>query len=112
MHLDRLPTPMKRGEEIRNAYYDVQKEEWEAEGFAVVDDGFVPEPPPRKLPEIVVEAGIDAYEPDSEKLEGQLTLEDMTKMELLDWAMERGVDLKNNLPKAQILAACFEILKK
>jgi hypothetical protein len=33
----------------------------------------------------------------------------MTKAELLDWAMDQGHDLKNALPKAQILLLCKEI---
>ena len=37
------------------------------------------------------------------------TLEEMTKAELLDWALEHGHDLKNALPKSEIFAACKEI---
>ena len=36
-------------------------------------------------------------------------LDGMTKAELLDWAMDQGHDLKNALPKAQILLLCKEI---
>ena len=34
--------------------------------------------------------------------------EEFTKAELLSYALERGVDLRNNAPKAEILAECKE----
>jgi hypothetical protein len=39
-------------------------------------------------------------------------LDSMTKAELLDYAMDHGVDLPNNDLKAEILAACKEIQAK
>ena len=36
-------------------------------------------------------------------------LDEMTKTELLDWALELGHDLPNNDRKADILKACKEI---
>lgn len=91
------------------------------------DDGWVVEgeekpvakPEPQKLPEIAVEVGMDAYESDSLSYNvieeedapeaAEKDLGEMTKAELLDWAMDRGHDLPNNDRKAEILEACKEI---
>ena len=40
------------------------------------------------------------------------SLEEMTKAELLDWAMDHGHDLPNNDKKAEIFAACKKIEAK
>lgn len=67
---------------------------------------------PEPLPEILVEVGVDAYDDDSIKSNDEVEavdLDELTKAELLDWALELGHDLKNALPKAEILAACKEI---
>ena len=101
--------------------WSVDKAEKKAQGWAVEGE----EKPARKaealpkLPEIAVEAGVDAYEPDSlsynviEDAESpeaaDKDLGEMTKAELLEWAMDRGHDLPNNDRKSEILEACKEI---
>lgn len=115
-HLAKLPTYFVKGVERVAAYYTVDATELRAAGYVEEDGERAQEmPAPGPLPEIVVEAGVDAFDFDSEKVEDPAdmkeVLEAMTKAELLEFAMENGYDLKNNLPKAQILEACYEILK-
>ena len=114
MHLDRMPLIMVRGTETRRAFYTVQKSEWEKEGFAVSDET-APEEKSSKTgpaPEKAVEAGGNAFEvQDEDEEDYEEVLEAMTKNELLEFALENGIDLKNNQPKSQILEACKEILK-
>jgi hypothetical protein len=110
-HLEKLPTYFVRGDERRAAYYTIQARElledgWHEEGG---DDEVVAAKVGAPLPEIVVEAGVDAYDDDSEIAETEESLHEMTKQELLDYAMEHGVDLKNSLPKSEVLRLCLEI---
>jgi hypothetical protein len=113
-HLRKLPTYFVKGDERRAAYYTIQARELIADGFA--EEGAEPGKKieahePKPVPETLVEVGIDAYEPDAIKDEGSDTnLEEMTKAELLEFAMERGVDLPNNDRKADILAECRKLL--
>ena len=81
-----------------------------AHGWVKEGDGkpFV-EPEPKKLPEIAVEVGTDAYELEAKVDEPSDSLDQMTKAELLEYAMEHGVDLPNNDRKSEILEACKEI---
>lgn len=67
------------------------------------------EEPEEKLPEIAVEAGVDAFSPEAEIIEEEESLDDMTKAELLEYAAEHGLELKSSLPKADVLRACKEI---
>ncbi len=111
-HLKKLPTYFIKGDDRRAAYYTVQARELRAAGY--VEEGEKAEPAKRadRLPEIVVEAGGDAYDSlDSltEPMADEDCLEEMTKAELLDYAMEHNHDLKNNLPKAEIFKLCKEI---
>ena len=111
-HLKKLPTYFVKGDERRAAYYTIQARELRAAGF--VEEGAKAEvrKPVEKQPEIVVEVGTTAYDSTDALQEPQAEendLDGMTKAELLDWAMDQGYDLKNALPKAEILAACKEI---
>lgn len=111
-HLKKLPTYFVKGDERRAAYYTIQARKLRAAGF--VEEGAKAEvrKPVEKQPEIVVEAGTTAYDSTDALQEPQAEegdLDGMTKAELLDWAMDQGHDLKNALPKAEILAACKEI---
>ena len=111
-HLKKLPTYFVKGDERRAAYYTIQARELRAAGF--VEEGAKAEArkPVEKQPEIVVEVGTTAYDSTDALQEPQAEendLDGMTKAELLDWAMDKGHDLKNALPKAEILAACKEI---
>lgn len=112
MLLRKLPTWFVKGDSRKPAYYSVKARELRDRGYT--EEGAAAEAPKviERQPEIVVEAGTSAYdsldaiqEPQSD---GE-TIEEMTKAELLDWALEQGHDLKNSLPKAEIFAACKEI---
>ena len=111
-HLDKLPTWFVKGDERRGAYYTIQARELKADGW--VEEGLEAKvhKPLDQLPEIVVEAGSDPYDSTeslTEPLAEEEALEDMTKAELLDWAMDQGHDLKNALRKMEIFAQCKEI---
>jgi hypothetical protein len=110
MHLHNRPTWFVKGEHRLAAYYTVQARRFEERGY--VEEGAVkaaPAPQPKPVPEIVVEAGVDAFDDDSLKAVQSESLEEMTKAELLDWAMDHGHDLKNAAPKAEIFKQCKEI---
>jgi len=71
--------------------------------------------PLERLPEIVNEVGAEPYDSTeslTEPMAEEGDLDKMTKAELLDYAMDHGVDLPNNDLKAEILAACKEIQAK
>ena len=111
-HLKKLPTYFVRGDERRSAYYTIQARELREAGF--VEEGAKAEvrKPIEKQPEIIVEAGTTAYDSTDALQEPQAEdgdLDGMTKAELLDWALDLGHDLKNALPKAEILSLCKEI---
>ena len=111
-HLDKLPTWFVKGDERRGAYYTIQARELEADGWTEEGLKAKAHKPLDRLPEIVVEAGAEPYDSTeslTEPLAEEEALEDMTKAELLDWAMDQGHDLKNALPKAEIFAQCKEI---
>ena len=108
-HLRKLPTYFVKGDDRRAAYYTVQAAELREAGY--VEEG-TEKARARvidfKLPEQPVEAGADAFE-DLMDDEQKDNLDEMTKAELLEWAYEQGHDLKNALPKAEILKQCKEI---
>ena len=111
-HLDKLPTYFVKGDERRAAYYTIQARELRAEGFVEEGEKAIAKKPLERQPEILVEVGATAYdsvESLQEPMGEENKLEDMTKAELLDWALEKGHDLKNASPKAEIFAQCKEI---
>jgi len=110
--LRKLPTWFVKGDSRKPAYYTVRARELRALGY--VEEGAAAETPKaiERQPEIVVEAGTSAYDSVDVIQEPQAendVIEEMTKAELLDWALEKGHDLKNALPKSEIFAACKEI---
>ena len=107
-HLKKLPTYFVKDGVRLAAYYTIQAREFRAAGF--VEEGAPAEAAPvaPKVPEQPVVAGGDGFE-DLMADEIQEALDAMTKAELLEWAYEQGHDLKNALPKAEILKACKEI---
>lgn len=109
-HLKKLPTYFVKGDERRAAYYTIQARELRAAGYVEEGEKAVAAKPIERQPEIVVEVGAEPYD-STESLTEPIaeTLEEMTKAELLDWALERGHDLPNNDKKAEIFAACKEI---
>ena len=109
MHLRKLPTWFTKGADRRAAYYTIRARELRAAGYVEEGEKAEARPPIEKQPEIVVEVGTIAYD-STEALQEPLSeegdLDGMTKAELLDYAMDKGHDLKNALPKAEILELC------
>ena len=104
-----------RGEQRRCTPYSAIASWLEDTGW-VLEGEKAPVAKPEPLPEIPVEAGYDAFEVEPveeveliEEVKLEDSLEEMTKAELLEWAMDRGHDLPNNDKKADILLACKEI---
>lgn len=111
-HLRKLPTYFVKGDERRAAYYTIQAKELRAAGFVEEGEKAEVRKPIEKQPEIVVEAGASAFDSTdslTEPVAEEGDLDNMTKAELLDWAMDKGHDLKNAAPKAEILKQCKEI---
>ena len=110
-HLKKLPTYfVKDGERRRAAYYTIQARELRKAGYVEEGEKAVAAKPAERQPEIVVEAGAEPFDSTESLTEPMAeTLEEMTKAELLDWALEHGHDLPNNDKKAEIFAACKEI---
>lgn len=111
-HLDKLPTYFVKNGERRPAYYTITARELRNDGWVEEGEKAVAKEHIERQPEIVVEAGSTAYdsmEAPQEPTGGEEKLEDMTKAELLDWALGRGHDLKNAAPKSEIFALCKEI---
>lgn len=112
-HLKKLPTYFVRGDKRRAAYYTIQARELRAAGY--IEEGEKAEAVnliEKRLPEIVNEVGaepFDSTESLTEPLASEESLDEMTKAELLDWAMDKGHDLPNNDLKAEILKACKQI---
>ena len=113
-HLKKLPTYfIKEGERRRTAYYTVQARELRAAGYVEEGEKAIAYKPAERQPEIVNEVGAEPYDSTESLTEPMAeTLEEMTKAELLDWALDRGHDLPNNDKKAEIFAACKEIEAK
>lgn len=108
-HLQYLPTWFVKGNERRAAYFTVQARELRAEGF--VEEGAKAQvrKPAERLPEVVNEVGaepFDSTESLTEPIADEDDLDGMTKAELLDWALARGVEIKNSLAKYEILESC------
>ena len=109
-HLDKLPTYFVKDGERRAAYYTIQARELRDAGYVEEGEKAVAAKPIDRLPEIVNEVGAEPFDSTESLTEPVAeTLEEMTKAELLDWALEKGHDLKNNAPKAEIFAQCKEI---
>ena len=109
-HLKKLPTYFVKGDKRRAAYYTIQARELREAGYTEEGEKAVAYKPVERQPEIVNEVGAEPYDSTESLTEPMAeSLEEMTKAELLDWALERGHDLPNNDLKAEIFAACKEI---
>ena len=109
-HLDKLPTWFVRGDERRAAYYTIQARELRQQGWMEEGEKAAPAKPMERQPEIVNEVGAEPFDSTESLTEPMAeSLEEMTKAELLEWALDHGVDLPNNDRKAEIFAACKEI---
>lgn len=109
-HLKRLPTYFVKDGDRRAAYFTIQARELRAKGYVEEGEKAVAKPATKPLPEIVPEVAAEPFDSTESLTEpvGE-TLEEMTKAELLEWALEKGHDLRNNDPKAEIFAKCKEI---
>jgi hypothetical protein len=109
-HLEKLPTWFVKGDQRRAAYYTINARELLANGWVEEGAKAAPAPAPKPQPEIVNEVGAEPYD-STESLTEPVAerLEEMTKAELLDWALDQGHDLKSALPKAEIFKLCKEI---
>lgn len=114
-HLRKLPTYFVKDGVRRPAYYTIQARELRDRGYVEEGEKAQAAKPIERLPEIVNEVGaepFDSTESLTEPLADNEDLDSMTKAELLDYAMDRGVDLPNNDLKSQILSACKELQAK
>lgn len=104
---------------------DLEGTGWFLEEAAEPEPLGLPEPEPEPAetaPELEVEdevlepeveedvVGTGEVEPEQPK-EAAKAFEFMTRPELLEWAMERGVDLPNRLSKAELVAQCEKIAR-
>jgi len=109
-HLKKLPTYFVKGDKRRAAYYTIQARELREAGYVEEGEKAVAAKPIERQPEIVNEVGAEPYDSTESLTEPMAeSLEEMTKAELLDWALDRGHDLPNNDLKAEIFAKCKEI---
>lgn len=105
MHLKDYPHYYVKGSERRAVYFtgearDLRSQGWEPEKKAPVE----PEPVSVEPEPIEVDVVFDAPEP-----QDLPSFEFMTKAELLSYAMDHGVDLPNNMLKAEVIAECKKL---
>ena len=109
-HLKKLPTYFVKGDKRRATYYTLPARELRKRGYVEEGAKAVVAKPIERQPEIVNEVGAEPYDSTESLTEPMAeSLEEMTKAELLDWALDRGHDLPNNDLKAEIFAKCKEI---
>lgn len=112
-HLDKLPTYFVKDNDRRAAYYTVTASELREAGYVEEEGESLVTKKPDKQPEIVVEAGQDAFDEDSFKLdqeyEAEVSLNTFTKQELVDFAAGYGVELDITKRKIELLNKCNEI---
>jgi hypothetical protein len=106
MHLNKLPTYFVKGDDRRAVYYTVIATELMAEGYVEEGEPAKVSNNPVRTPEQPVVAGGDAYE-DLVDPELKSNLDEMTRAELIEWAEgKKGLRIRSNAPKAEILSAC------
>jgi len=106
-HLRKRPTYFVKDGVRREAFFTIQARELREQGF-VEEGAELPKPPvvEKKLPEVAVEVGGDAFDFETAVEVVGETLDDMTKVELVEYAEEHGLEFKPNQPKAEILQIC------
>lgn len=89
------PWYYRKGEEVCQANYTSEARDYESLGYKRIDKSgnFKNAPEPVAV----------ATEPEEEGLD----LEGMTRVELLKFAEENGIEVKSNSSKAEILKACL-----
>lgn len=113
MHLRNYPHYFVKDGERRAVYYTAEVRELLALGWRR-EEAEAPKPAKTKQPESVeepvaerIEADVVIDEPAEKTEEAKLPVFDfMTKPELLQYALDRGVDLPNNMLKAELTAEC------
>jgi hypothetical protein len=109
-HLKKQPTWFVKNGERRKAFFTVEARELITNGWKEEGAKAEPAPPSKPLPEILVEAGTDAFDDDSVKDSIGEMLEEMTKAELIEWAAENGsTDINPYSTKSVIFAKCKEL---
>jgi hypothetical protein len=125
MHLHGYPKYYVKGEKRRAVYYTAEARDLVTLGWKPEAEATVKKEAPAKaveLPKIekpvelpaveTIEAELVDDQPEVVKQEPQSKLPDfdfMTKAELLQYALDRGVDLPNNILKAELVKACREL---
>ena len=112
-HLRKRPTYFVKDGVRREAFFSIQARELQAQGF--VEEGTeLPKPPKveKKLPEVAVEVGGDAFDFETAVEVVGESLDDMTKVELIEYAEEHGLEFKPNQPKFEILEICKDYQAK
>jgi hypothetical protein len=116
MHLAGFPhTYVKEGHAPRLACYTVEARELRADGWVRDEKASASEPDPVEEPGVPVDEIIEAVDElitaaeEMEPVVGDIDFEAMTKRELLQYAMDHGVDLPDNALKAELIEACEAI---
>lgn len=110
MHLKDYPHYYVKGSERRAVYFtgdarDLRSQGWEPEKkVAAKPEQKATEPVPAEPERVEVDVVLDAPEP-----QDLPSFEFMTKAELLSYAMDHGVDLPNNMLKAEVIAECKKL---
>lgn len=90
------PWHYRKGDEVCQANYTAEAKDYEALGYQRIDkSGNIKQPP------------APVEQPKEEK---ELDLELMTRVELLKFAEENGIEVKSNVSKAELLKACQEVV--
>jgi len=112
-HLRKRPTYFVKDGVRREAFFTIQARELREQGF-VEEGAELPKPPKveKKLPEVAVEVGGDAFDFETAVEVVGETLDDMTKIELIEYAEEHGLEFKPNQPKFEILEICKDYQAK
>jgi hypothetical protein len=102
MHLRKFPHYYVKDGERRAVFYSVEARDlrslgWEREDLVAVKAEASAEPGAADETET---------EPETEQIAEKPNFDFMTKVELLEYALDRGVDLPNNALKAELIEAC------
>lgn len=120
MHLRNYPHYFVKDGERRAVYYTAQVREllalgWRREETAKNEPVRSPAPtsapaPIAEIEEIEADVVVEEVSKEQEEKDVKLPVFDfMTKPELLQYALDRGVDLPNNMLKAELVAECKKL---
>lgn len=114
MYVRGFPEYYVKDGERRAVYYSVEARDLKSLGWTLETKAKAvkqkaakdPEPVIEEAPRIEVELVVEKSEQDQKELPD---FEFMTKVELLQYALDRGVDLPNNALKADLVEACKKL---